>query len=68
MSDETMDFGYRTHETVQHPGVKSSAYVLQVGPVPRTAKVSFPDRAHRRTTQDQEYGTLSRGTWRREEG
>ncbi|PBK80957.1 hypothetical protein ARMGADRAFT_1068717 [Armillaria gallica] len=44
MSDETMDFGSRTHETFQHLGVKSSAYVLQAGPVPRTAKVTFPDR------------------------
>ncbi len=44
MSDKTMYFGYRTHETFQHLGVKSSAYILQAGPVPRTAKVSFPDQ------------------------
>ncbi len=44
MSDETIDFGSRTHETFQHLGVKSSTYVLQAVPVLRTAKVSFPDR------------------------
>ncbi len=30
MSDETMDFGYRTHETFQHLGVKASAGMFSV--------------------------------------
>ncbi len=60
MSDETMYFRYRTHETFQHLRIESSAYVLQAGPVPRTAKVSFPDRGPQDDARSRVWNTFAR--------